>query len=214
MAVWRYRIIEKIEEEFERGRTKEESKMEQNQSMLNLPPWVKQTQKEHLEGREQRSGLEGIDVITYPGGISIRQLLESFRGHFRDINPQYRPFWHPLDEVVLTQLQDHLPDKAFWSTVKDFSQKDGECRALLDAAYERFISGGEELEPLQPRRGPTPSTYITSRWGDTLIVCAFLGIKGELYSPHKLMDGNFLLDYDDHPIYCGLDPVAAEQRHR
>lgn len=204
----------KFEEELVRSKTKEETKVKRNQFMLNLPFWVNQAQLEHLKEEKQQDERPGIDIITYPGGFGIRQQLESFRGHFRDINPQYRPFWHPLDEVVLTQLQGHLPDKAFWSTVKDFSKKDGECCPLLDTAYERFISGGEELEPLQPRRGPTPSTYTTSRWGDTLIVCAFLGIKGELYSPHTLTDGNFLLDYDGHPIYCGPDPVAAEQKHR
>lgn len=208
------RDVEHDREETEKelvSKTKEVSKVEQNKSMLNLPFWVNQAQLEHLDGKEQRDELGGISL----SGIGIRQQLESFiRDHFRDINPQYRPFWHPLDEVVQTQLQGHLPDKTFWSTVRDFSEKDGECHPLLDAAYESFISGGEELELLQPRRGPTPKTYTTSWWGDTLIVGVFLGIKEELYSPHELTDGDFLLDYNGHSIYCGPDPVGAGQRHR
>ncbi len=205
-----------IKGQLERHKTKEETKMEQ-ESMLNLPPWVNQAQWEHLEGKERLDERGGLDIITYPSGPGIRQQLELFENCFADINPRYHSFWHPLDEAVVTQLWGHLPDKAFWSKVEDYSEKAGQCEALLDAAYERFTSSGEELALLQPSRGPTPDKYITSGWARRVLVRALnpeLGFREpDKYYPRELKEGDFILE-DEEIIYRGPDTVAAEQRHR
>lgn len=157
------RAIEETKKELT-GKTKEGTKMEQSQSMLNLPPWVNQAQREHLEGREQQDEREGISIVTYPGGIAIRQQLELFKDCFPDIYPGSYSLYHPLDdENVMAQLRGHLPDEAFWSRVKDFGEKAKKCDALRDAACERFTSG-EELTSIEPSRGPEPDEYITSGW--------------------------------------------------
>jgi len=212
--------IEKAEERL-KSETKEETKMEQNQSTLNLPPWVDRAQWEHLEGREQRDELgEGIGIITYPGGIGIRQQLGLFRGCFSDINPRNQSFWRPLDEVVMAQLHGHLPDEAFWERVEGsegFIKKAKECETLLDAARKRFTTAGEELAPLEPPRGSTPDAYITSGWAHKVLVWALnpefgLGDSGEYYHG-KLEDGGSIL-HAGELIYRGLDDVAAEKKHR
>jgi len=194
--------------------------MEQSQSMVNLPPWVNQAQREHLEGREQRDELGGgIDIITYPGGIGIRQQLGLFQGCFSDINPRNRSFWHLLDEDVMTQLRGHLPDKAFWSQVKDFSEKAGQCEALLDVAYGRFTSVGEELAPLELSPSPTSGAYVTAVWARAAAFRALgppLGFKHlPSYDPRVSPDApsNSWLSCDGL-IYMGPDLAAAEQRHR
>ncbi len=129
--------------------------MEQNQSMLNLPPWVNQAQWEHLEGREQRDELvEGIGVATYPCGTSIREELALFKNSFSDIDLQNRVFWIPKDDIVMAQLRGHLPDKAFWELIEGsegFIKKAKELEGLLGTAREKFASAGEELaEELAP----------------------------------------------------------------
>ncbi|GAI72973.1 unnamed protein product, partial [marine sediment metagenome] len=146
--------------------------MERNESRVKVPAWVVQEQLYHLEGREQRDEREGIGIVTYPGGIAIRQQLELFKGRFPDVYPGSYSLYHPLDdENVMAQLRGHLPDEAFWSRVKDFWEKAKKCDALRDAACERFTSG-EKLAPLEPSRGPTPDEYITSGWAHRVLVRA------------------------------------------
>jgi len=214
------RAIEETEKELT-SKTKEETKMEQ-ESMVNLPSWVKQAQWEHLEGREQRDELGGgIDVITYPRGTSVRQELEFFKNSFSDINPRNQSFWVPKDEIVMAQLHGHLPDEAFWERVEGsegFIKKAKECEALLDAAREKFVSAGEELAPFQPViTGPVPDVYITSGWARRVLVRALsreLGFREpDKYYPSELKDGDFILE-DEEIIYRGLDTVAAEKKHR
>jgi DNA-directed RNA polymerase specialized sigma24 family protein len=210
--------IEETEKELA-SKTKEETKMEQSQSMVNLPPWVKQAQWEHLEGREQRDEIGGMAVVTYPGGIGICQQLGLFQGCFSDINPWNQSFWCPLDEVVMAQLHGHLRDQTFWEQVEGsegFIKKAKECEALLDTARKRFTSSGEELAPLQPSR-PTTDVYITSGWARRTLVRALsreLGFaEPREYHHSELKDGDFILE-DEQVIYRGPDVVASEQKHR
>jgi len=202
------------------NKTKEETKMGQNQSMLNLPPWVNQAQWEHLEGREQRDERGGIDIITYPTGLGIRQRLQFLRGCFSEINPRSVSFWHPQDEeeIVMIQLCGHLPDKAFWDKVKDFIAKDEKYKILWNRAYERYTSAGEELAPLEPPGSPpTLNPHITSSWARRVLVRALspeLGLSEHFeYYHHKEKDGDFTL-HDEELIYRGPDDVAAERKHR
>ena len=120
--------------------------MEQNQFILNLPPWVNQAQWEHLEGREQRDELvEGIGVATYPCGTSIRQELALFKNSFSDINLLNRVFWIPKDDIVMIQLRGHLPDKAFWELIE-----------VPRASLKRLRSSRDYL--VQPARNPPQLT--------------------------------------------------------
>lgn len=204
------------------NKTKEETRMEQSQSMVNLPPWVNQAQWEHLEGKEQRDELGvALDVITYPGGTSIRQELEFFKNSFSDINPRSQSFWLPKDDIVMVQLHSHLPDEAFWELIEGsegFIKKAKECEALLDAAREEFASAGEELAPLRPVvTGPVPDVYITSGWVRRVLVRALsreLGFsEPSKYYPRELKEGDFILE-DEEVIYRGPDVAKAEQKHR
>jgi len=175
--------------------------------MKHLPPWVNQAQQDHLDG--------------------IRQLLERFQDCFLDINPSNRRLWAPLSdhETVMIQLHGHLRDEAFWSQVKDFSEKARECESLLDSAYERFTSAGKKLAPLEPltgwpsekRCGSPPDAYITSGWARQVVVLALspeLGLKRQQYHHGKLKDGDCLLISYDEYLYIGPDGVAAEQKHQ
>ena len=190
--------IEETEKELA-SKTKE-TKME------HLPPWVNQAQQDHLGG--------------------IRQLLERFQDCFLDINPSNRRLWAPLSdhETVMMQLRGHLRDEAFWSQVKDFSEKARECEDLLDSAYERFTSAGKELAPLEPPTGwpsgkrysPPPDVYITSGWARQVVVLA-LGPELELkmheeYYHGKLKDGCLLIN--DEYLYIGPNGLVAKQKHR
>jgi len=184
--------------------------------LLNLPLWVNQAQWEHLEGREQRDEREGMDIITYLGGI--RQQLGLFQGCFPKIDPRTQSLCHPLDDgIVMAQLHGHLPDEAFWSRAKDFWQKAKECDALHDAACQRFTSAGDEVARLRPSRGPEPDAYTTSGWARRVLVRALskeLGFKEPReYHHQKLPNGGFMLE-DDGLIYVGPDDVAPEQKHR
>lgn len=208
-----YEIKEiEIKEQLERHKTKEESKMEQSQSMVNLPPWVNQAQREHLEGREQRDELgEGIGVVTYPGGIGIRQQLEFFKGCFPEIAPQSHTFGHPLDEIIMAQLHGHLRDEAFWSRAEDFREKAKKCDALLDAAHEKFTSAGEKLI----RLSASGLARITSGWERQVVYQALgppLGLKN---LPRYLVDiiakeGGSTLTYYEL-LYSGPDAADAEK---
>jgi len=202
--------------------TKEETKMEQSQSMGNLPPWVNRAQWEHLEGKEQRDELgEGIGIVTYPRGTSIRQELELFKNSFSDINPRSQSFWVPKDEIVMAQLHGHLPDKAFWELIEGsegFIKKAKECEELLDAAREKFASAGKELAPLQlVVTGSVPDVYITSGWVRRVLVRALsreLGFsEPSKYYPRELKEGDFILE-DEEMIYRGPDVAKAERKHR
>lgn len=199
--------------------TTEYRKLQDDQSALNLSPWVVQAQQAHLEGIERYEVFNGLETTTYPGGLGVRQRLEFFTGCFLEINPRNQRFWVPLSDhdIVMIQLRGHLPDEAFWKQVDDFVGKAKKCETLLDASCESFTSVGEELAPLQPVRGPAPNAYITSHWGHKVIVRALspeLGISREQYHHHELKDGDFLLEYDETPIYLGSDDVAAKQRHQ
>jgi hypothetical protein len=187
---------------------------------LNLPSWINQEQLEHLEGKEQRDERGGMDIITYPGGLGIRQRLEFFRGCFSEINPRSVSFWHPQDEeeIVMIQLRGHLPDKGFWDKVKDFIAKDEEYKILRNRAYERYTSAGEKLAPLEPPGSPpTLNPHITSSWARRVLVRALspeLGLSEHFeYYHHKEKDGDFTL-HDEELIYRGPDDVAAERKHR
>ncbi len=113
------------------------------ESLRNLPFWVVQAQQDHLEGKGQQDERGGIDIITYPGGIGIRQLLQRFQGCFLDIGPWSRSVWHPLDdhESMMIRLRCHLRDEAFWSQVKDFSEKARELVWLMLKRASAFSSG-------------------------------------------------------------------------
>lgn len=198
------------------SKTKEETKMEQSQSMVNLPPWVNQAQWEHLEGREQRDDLGGMEIIAYPGGIGICQQLELFKGCFPEIDPRNRSFGQPLDEIIMAQLHGHLRDEAFWSRAEDFWEKAKKCDALLDAAYERFTSAGEELVLLS-----SPDlTKITSEWARQVVYQAFGPRLGFKNLPRYLVDiskegGSTLTCYG--LLYSGpdaADAAKAKQKHQ
>ncbi len=180
-------------------------------------PWVQNAQQLHLFGVEKGAEWDGLNVIIYKE-VGVRQHLEFFKGCFSDINPGNRQFWTPLSDhdSIVIELRGHLPDEGFWSQVEDFSQQAKECECLLDSAYEKFTSVGEELAPLKPSRGPDPDAYITSAWARRILVRALsrelrLKESGE-YHHQKLPDGGFMLE-DDGLIYVGPDDVAAEQRH-
>lgn len=211
--------IEKAEERLE-SETKEETKVEQNQS-IRLPYWVDRAQWEHLEGREVTQWTEGREIITgvvtYPGGISIRQQLEFFKGWFPEIDPRSQPFCRlPDDENVMAQLLGHLPDKAFWSQVEDFGEKAKKCDTLLDAAYEKFTLAGEELVLLSP----PDLARITSEWARQVVYQALGPQLGFENLPQYLVDvlregGSLLTCYD--LLYSGpdaADAAKAKQKHR
>lgn len=213
--------LEDVRHDIEETRKELASKTEEEAKMEHLPPWVNQAQQDHLDG--------------------IRQLLERFRDCFLDINPRNRSFWHPLDEDAMTQLRGHLRDKAFWSHVKDFSEKSKECESLLDSAYEKFTSAGEKLAPLESPTGPLcrkasppapersasisqndvptglpPNAYITSGWARQVAVLALspeLGLERQQYHHGKLKDGDCLLISYNEYLYIGPDGKAAEQKH-
>lgn len=191
----------------------------QDQSALNLPPWVVQAQQAHLEGIERHEVFNGLETTTYPGGLGVRQRLEFFTGCFLEIEPRNQRFWALLSDhdIVMTQLRGHLRDEAFWKQVDDFREKDERCVPLLDAACKRFTSAGEELAPLRPSRGPEPGAYITTGWARRVLVRALTPEPGPKepseYHHQKLPDGGSMLE-DDGLIYVGPDDVAAEQRHR
>jgi len=194
-----------------RSKTKEESKMAQNQSMLNLPPWVNQAQREHLEGREQRDELgEGISVATYPGGIGIRQQLELLKSCFPEVDPRDRSFYRPLDEITAAQLRGHLPDEAFWSRAEDFWEKAKECDALVDAAYAKLTSVGEKLV----RLSASGLARITSGWERQVVYQALGPPLGFKNLPRYLVDiskegGSTLTCYE--LLYSGPDAADAEK---
>ncbi len=193
------------------NKTKEETRMKQNQSMVRLPPWVNQAQWEHLEGREQRDDLGGMGIITYPGGIGIRQQLELFGGYFPEVDPRDRSFYRPLDEIIMAQLHGHLPDEAFWSRAEDFWEKAKECGALLDAAYAKFTSAGEELV----RSSASGLARITSGWERQAVYQALGPPLGSKNLPQYLVDiskehgGSTLTCYEQ--LYSGPDAADAEK---
>lgn len=208
--------IEEIRKELT-SKTKEESKMEQNEARVKLPAWVVQEQLYHLEGREQHDELgEGIGVATYPGGIDIRQQLELFRGYFPEVDPQSWVFCRPLDEIIAAQLRGHLPDEAFWRRVEDFGEKAKKCDTLLDAAYEKFTLAGEELVLLSP----PDLARITSEWARQVVYQALGPQLGFESLPQYLVDvlregGSLLTCYD--LLYSGpdaADAAKAKQKHR
>lgn len=175
--------------EFEASKTKE-TKME------HLPPWVNQAQQDHLDG--------------------IRQLLERFRDCFLGIYPSSRRFWAPLSDHESVQLHGHLRE-VFWSQVKDFTDKAGECEGLLDAAHKRFTSAGEKLALLPPLAGPTPGAYITLDWGRRGVSRALgppLGFE-HLASYHvEALAGDNCRLICDGLIYRGSDAAKARKKHQ
>lgn len=206
--------IEKTEEELRRvkSETKEETKMEKNQPML--PPWVNQAQWEHLEGREQRGDLVGMEIITYPGGIGIRQQLELFKDCFPEIAPQSRTFGHPLDEIIMAQLHGHLRDEAFWSRAEDFREKAKKCDDLLDAAHAKFTSAGEKLV----RLSASGLAKITSGWERQVVYQALGPPLGFKNLSRYLVDiiakeGGSILTYYEQ-LYRGPDVGDAEKAKR
>lgn len=179
-------------------------------------PWVQEAQRVHLFGVEERAEWGGLNTVTYKE-VGVRQHLEFLKGCFRDIDPKLQSFWDPLvdHDTVMTELHGHLPDETFWSQVKDFIEKSKQCEALLGAAYGRFTSAGEQLAPLEPIRGPTPPSYITSVWSRQAAVLALgpaLGI--EYQPPYDHMERGDWLLICEQIIYRGPNNMEAERRHR
>src|SRR4030042_367943 len=97
----------------------------------------------------------------------------------------------------MIHLQGHLPDKAFWDKVEEFIQMATKCHLLLDSVYERFMSVGEGVAPLQSPTDPEPNAYITASWGWRVASLALnpeLGIaeSGDYYH-QRLPNGDLYL---------------------
>lgn len=183
-------------------------KLQDDQSALNLPPWVVQAQQAHLEGIERQGVWKGAETITYrqPG---IRQLLQGFKDCFLDINPEKELFWRPkYDESVMTQLRSHLPDGGFWNKVRDFREKATECETLLNAAYESFTSAGEEIAPL--RADDCPDSHITSSWARQVVFQALASSLGLVWWGYGLGEAELSCG---KLIYRGPDVSNAVEKH-
>lgn len=204
-----------------RGMRAFEARSDQTAQLRDLPTWVSQAQREHLE-REERHDELGLRIgkSAYPAGGGVRQKLEFFRSSFPDIDPRHESFWHPLDEDMMAQLHGHLPDEAFWEEVEGsegFAEKAKRCKALMDASRESFTLAGEELAPLQSPSEPLPDTYITLGWARRVLARSLdpqLGfqVPGKYYC-QDLPDGRVML-YDMEPLYLGRAHKKAEKKHR
>lgn len=184
---------------------------------LNLPSWINQEQLEHLEGKEQRDERGGMDIITYPRGIGIRQQLEFFKGCFLDINPRSQSFWRPLDdENVMAQLHGHLRDKAFWEQVEGsegFIKKAKECEAPLDATRGKFTSAGKKLAERTSAAGPTPTASVTNEWARDVCHRALGRPLGLEDLPEYGETSSELTSYSSI-LYRGPDVAKAKQKHQ